>query len=80
MYTNWERLCLSIPKYRSIRSHVTLSVYDLLGQQVVVLVDKIQPTGEYTVDWNAADYPSGVYYYRIQTDVSTEVKKMLLLR
>lgn len=59
---------------------VTLTVYDRLGRQVVVLVDQNQEAGEHSVDFNASDYPSGIYFYRIKTPEKTEVRKMLLTK
>ena len=61
-------------------ARVQLEVYNLLGQQVNVLVDKYQQAGRYTVRWNASDLSSGVYFYRIKTPGFTEVRKMTLLK
>jgi len=61
-------------------------VYDALGKQVAVLVNKNLQQGTYEVNWNAADYPSGVYFYTLEAvDPSTslrvtETKKMLLIK
>jgi hypothetical protein len=66
-------------------SHVKLVVYNTLGQQVRVLVDGSQPAGYHSVVWDGRNglgraVASGIYIYRIQTDTSTEVRKMTLLR
>ncbi len=68
-----------------IASHVTLNVYNLLGQKVRVLVDEYQSAGYKTVSWDSKDdqgqeVTSGVYFYRIQAGDFTEAKKMLLLK
>jgi hypothetical protein len=60
--------------------HVTLTVYDVLGKQVAVLVNGIQPAGQQTVRWNASGVASGVYYYRLQAGDFSAVKKMMLSR
>lgn len=62
------------------QSRVTLMVYDILGRVVEALVDEVRPAGQYTVEWNAARHPSGVYSYRLQAGNFVETKKMLLLR
>lgn len=61
-------------------SQVRLTVFNVLGRTVEVLIDKKMLPGNYDVDWNAANYPSGVYFYRLQTDDFTETKKMLLIK
>jgi hypothetical protein len=59
---------------------VRLVVYNSLGQEVIKLVDEYQAVGKYRVDFNAKNLPSGIYFYRIQSDKFTAVKKMMLLK
>lgn len=59
-------------------SHVKLTVYNMLGQVVAVLVDGIKSQGFYEVNWNAHSQPSGLYFYRLEADGFTATKKMLL--
>lgn len=65
---------------------VRLTVFDALGRDVDVLVNQQLQPGTYEVSWDASNYPSGVYYYRLQaSDPSTslrvtETKKMILLK
>jgi hypothetical protein len=61
-------------------TYVSINVYDRLGRQVVTLVDQNQDAGEHSVDFNASEYPSGIYFYRIKTPEKTEVRKMLLTK
>ena len=61
-------------------SHAKLIVYDILGKEVATLVNEKLNAGSYKVDWNASDYPSGVYFYRVQTEDFSETKKMVLLK
>ncbi len=61
-------------------TYVSISVYDRLGRQVQVLVDQNQDSGQHSVDFNASEYPSGIYFYRIKTPEKTEVSKMLLTK
>lgn len=59
-------------------TNVSITIYDRLGRQVEVLVDQNQDAGEHSVEFNASNYPSGIYFYRIKTPEKTEVRKMLL--
>lgn len=59
---------------------VSLKIYDVLGIEIATLVNEIKPSGNYSVEWDAADYPGGVYFYKIQTGTFTETKKMLLIK
>ncbi len=60
--------------------HVTLVVYNALGQEVTKLVDGDLTIGQHQAKWNASGNASGVYYYRMRLGDFTEVKKLLLLR
>lgn len=59
---------------------VKVEVFDILGRSLETLVDRNQPAGRYQVEWNAAKYASGVYFYKIQTADSNSIKKMVLLK
>ncbi|MBI4548700.1 MAG: T9SS type A sorting domain-containing protein, partial [Ignavibacteriae bacterium] len=61
-------------------SHVVLKVFNVLGQEVATLVNEKKAPGEYTVTWDANNKPSGVYFYRLQTEKFIAVKKMLLIQ
>jgi hypothetical protein len=61
-------------------SFVKLSVYDLLGRELSVLVNEQKTPGNYIVDFNASELTSGIYYYRIETENFTATKKMVLLK
>jgi hypothetical protein len=65
--------------------HVKLTVYNILGQHVITLVDEHQQAGYKTVDWNARNQAggqvaSGVYFYKLQAGDFIDTKKMILLR
>lgn len=70
----------------SILSHVQLKVYDILGKEIVTLVNEVQQPGEHNITFNAENYfngnqlTSGVYFYRIQTGKNSETGKMVLLK
>ena len=60
--------------------HVHLSIYNTLGQKVATLVNKKQPAGNYSVEWDASAVSSSIYYYRLETQGYSDVKKMVLIR
>jgi ligand-binding sensor domain-containing protein len=63
------------------RSQVTLKIYDLLGKEVATLVNnEIVAEGSYTKQWNAQNFPSGVYFYRLQAGSFTQTKRLVLLK
>jgi photosystem II stability/assembly factor-like uncharacterized protein len=61
-------------------NYTSLRIYDLLGREVATLVSENLPAGNYTMQWNAAGLPSGVYFYRLQAGIFAETKKLLLLK
>ena len=63
-----------------VGSHQTLKIYDVLGNEVVTLVDEYKPAGNYEIEWNATGLPSGVYFYRLHAGDFVETKKMLLMK
>ncbi len=61
-------------------SHVTLSVYNMVGQKVATLVNQQVNAGQHSVTWEAGNFPSGIYLYRIDAGNFTATKRMLLLK
>jgi hypothetical protein len=61
-------------------SFVTLKVYDLLGNEVALLVNDKLPEGVYEVEFNATDLPSGIYFYQMQAGKIINIKKMALIK
>ena len=61
-------------------SKVSLKIYDITGREVVTLVDRELKAGFYDVKWNASDYPSGVYFYKLTAGEFTETRKMILVK
>jgi hypothetical protein len=59
---------------------VKLSVYNLVGEEVSVLVNETVDAGFYEATFNAANLPSGTYFYRLQVGTKVETKKMILLK
>jgi len=61
-------------------SVVTLKIYDILGNEVIALVNEQKEPGYYEIEFNASQYASGVYLYRLQAGSFVSTKKMLMLK
>jgi hypothetical protein len=66
-------------------THVTIDIFNMLGQHLLTLVDEDKPTGIYRVSWNGRDMTgtavaTGVYLYRLRAGGHTEMKKMVLIK
>jgi hypothetical protein len=59
---------------------VTLKVFNMLGQEVAELVNEVQSEGYHSVEFNAADLPSGIYVYQIKSGEFSDVGKMILAK
>jgi hypothetical protein len=59
---------------------VTITLYNVLGQKVRILVDKYQPAGNYVYNFFAGDLPSGIYFYKMDSGEFSQVKKMVLMK
>jgi hypothetical protein len=64
----------------SSTQQVTLKVYDVLGNEIATLVNEEKSTGAHSVDFDASNIPSGVYFYTLNAGSFSQTKKMLLLR
>ncbi len=58
----------------------TLKIYDVLGNEVATLVDEYGNAGNYEIDFNASNLPSGIYFYKLNTGNYTDTKKLILLK
>jgi N-acetylneuraminic acid mutarotase len=61
-------------------SFVKLVVFDMLGREIETLVNENQTTGVYEATFDASQYPSGLYFYRLTTENYSETKKMILMK
>ena len=72
----------------SENSYVTMSVFNTLGQKLATLVDEKREAGRYRITWDGTNFPSGVYFYRLETEAHstssgqgfTRTMKMLLMK
>src|SRR5689334_14947934 len=60
--------------------NILLTIYDMLGREIAVLINEKLDPGSYKVGWNASQYASGVYYYELRTMDFSSVKKMIIIR
>lgn len=79
-YPNPFNLSTTIRYGLPARSHVSLTVFNILGQHVAVLQNGEQEAGYHDVKFNAANLSSGVYFYRLQESTFVETKRLLLLK
>lgn len=71
----------SLPKGSVFGSFVKLTVYDITGRQVTLLVNQMQKQGVYEVDFDASNFASGIYFYKLTVDNKfSDVKKMVVLK
>ncbi len=63
-----------------VSSRQLIKIYDVLGNVVATLVDEFKPAGKYDVEFDAANLPSGIYFYKLEAGKFTSAKKMLLVR
>jgi hypothetical protein len=64
----------------SNQEHVSVKVYNTLGQKIQALLNKTMPAGNHEVEFNGENLPSGIYFYRIQAGDFQDVKKMVILK
>jgi hypothetical protein len=79
-YPNPFNPSTSIQYELGIMQFVSIKVYDVLGNEIVTLVNEEKPAGTYEADWNASGLPSGVYVYSIRAGNFIQTKKMLLMK
>lgn len=63
-----------------IVSNVSLKVYDILGNEIATLVNENKEAGNYAVEFNASRISSGIYFYKLQADNKTFIKKMSVIK
>lgn len=61
-------------------SFINLKVYDILGNEIAVLVNEEKPTGNYQVTFDASQLTGGVYFYQLTTNSFVDTKKMILMK
>ena len=69
-----------ISYYLPEKSLVSLEIFNVLGQKINTLVNKEQESGNHKVNFDAGDFPSGIYLYKLNSGRFTEIRKMLLVK
>lgn len=59
---------------------VTLKIYDLMGEEVAVILNEEKPAGSYSIEFNAGKLASGTYFFKLQAGNNIETRKMLLVK
>jgi len=62
------------------KSYMCLKIYDVMGRDVVILVDGVEDAGYKSVKFDGANLPSGIYFYQLRTPTFTDMKKLLILK
>ena len=75
-FTNQTSIAYSVSR----GADVTISVYNVMGQEVANLVNNFRTAGSYSVVWDASDVPAGIYTFRIKADGFAQTKKMMKLK
>ena len=70
------KINFALPK----QGFVTLKIYDMLGREVRTLVNEVKSAGNFTVDFNASELSSGIYFYKLETNGFSDIKKMMLIK
>jgi subtilisin-like proprotein convertase family protein len=63
-----------------VKGFVTMKVYDIMGKEVASLVNEVKDAGNYSVDFNGTNLSSGVYFYKLVSGKSSDVKKMMIVK
>lgn len=75
-FNSTTRIGFSLPR----SAVVTLKVFDLVGREVATVVNGERSAGDHTIFWDAGEFPSGIYFYRLQSSSSLQTRKLLILR
>ena len=62
------------------KGFVSLKIYDVLGREVRNLVSEVKSAGTYSVDFNASEFSSGIYFYKLEADGFSDIKRMMLIK
>ena len=79
-YPNPFNPTTTISWQQPIESKVSITVYDILGNEFENIVDEVMPAGRHTINFSADQLPSGIYFYKIIAGNFVETKKMMLLK
>jgi len=70
------KINFAIPK----QGYVNLKIYDMLGREVKTLMNEVKTPGNYSIDFNASNLSSGIYFYKLQVNDFVNIKKMVVIK
>src|SRR5690606_5548127 len=73
------KIIYEIPSYAEVNT-VQLKIFDVLGNEVEILINEEQMPGKYEVTFDASNHTSGIYFYNLKAGSFSETKKMILMR
>jgi len=62
------------------QTFVSLIIYDVVGRNIKTLINEVKSVGSYTIDFNGAEFSSGIYFYRLTTSDFSQIKRMVLIK
>ncbi len=83
LYSNYPNPFNPVTKIQfgiPFKSNVNISIFDILGRQIEILLDKELSAGKYSIDFDGSKYSSGIYFYRLVSEDYIETKKMILIK
>jgi hypothetical protein len=60
--------------------NVSVKIFDITGKEVSMLINEFKNAGSYSIEFNASEFPSGVYFYKIEANGFSDTKKMILMK
>ncbi|MBD3232192.1 MAG: T9SS type A sorting domain-containing protein, partial [candidate division Zixibacteria bacterium] len=79
-YPNPFNATVTINYSLPVEANVTLEIYNLLGRKVEALVNEVVSAGSHTARWDASEYASGIYYYKLAAGDEVFTKRVTLLK
>ena len=61
-------------------NYVSLKIYDLLGREIAIIKSEQLKSGTHEFVWNASNYPSGIYFYKLISGDYAETKRMVIIK
>jgi len=75
-FNSVTKISFTIP----IRSYISLKVYNLLGKELATLISETLSPGYHSIQWDASGFSTGIYFYRLSTDLKVQTKKFIILK
>ena len=79
-YPNPFNPTTSIDYYVPKTSFITIKLFDILGRYITTLVNEVKKPGNYTIEFNARQLTSGIYFYKMQSSDFEQTKKLVLIK